>query len=143
MKDELKTKVKGLITLLSEMTEDQREALALKLNIMNPEGHILSTRNQVLLFNQSDMLEMETPTIVAGFRQWIKNGRCVIKGQKGMLIAVPSKKNKPDEATNPEEEPDIFFLWKYVFNVSQTQEIPEEEYISTVKDSAHSQAATA
>ncbi len=93
------------------------------LGIANPEGHILSVRNQCLLVFQAG----DNPlSVVAGFKQWQKYNRIVSKGSKGYLIAVPSKNNsKKEEET--EEENETFFLYKTVFDISQTEELILEE----------------
>ena len=64
-------------------------------------------------------------SVVAGFKQWQKHGRVVSKGSKGYLIAVPSK-SKEKEGEN-EEEAELFFLFKTVFDISQTEELELEE----------------
>jgi len=123
MKEEKRNKIKKLLHQLSQMSEEQKKVLAEKLGIMNPEGHILSARNQILLYNQNPEMNF---SVVAGFKQWLKFGRCVEKGQRGFLIAVPSKKEE-QECENPEIEKSIFFLWKTVFDISQTFELQKEQ----------------
>ena len=80
---------------LKSIDEEQREIIAGELEIKNPEGHILSPRNQCLLAFQAG----DNPlSVVAGFKQWQKHGRIVSKGSHGYLIAVPSKtKTKQEE----------------------------------------------
>jgi hypothetical protein len=122
MKEEKKERIKQLIKKLSELSEEQRQSIVAKLGIRNPEGHLLSDRNQSLLYLQA----MGSPlSVVAGYKQWQKSGRQVTKGQSGYIIAIPSGAKK-SEAQDPESEEDIFFLWKAVFDISQTEEITEQ-----------------
>ena len=121
MNQDKKNKIKILMKQLKSMDEEQREIIAGELGIKNPEGHILSPRNQCLLAFQAG----DNPlSVVAGFKQWQKSGRIVSKGSHGYLIAVPAK-NKADE--NEEEETETFFLYKTVFDISQTEVLEFEE----------------
>src|SRR5260221_4923718 len=67
---------------------------------------------------------------VAGFHAWIKLGRFVKKGEKGILILAPIIRRKTEN--NEQAEPDessaaVGFRAAYVFDISQTdgQELPE------------------
>ena len=100
---------------VAEMQQGERDALASKmLGCITVEGHPLSPRNTCLL-----ALQCPGATIVGGFRQWIKQGRCVRKGEHGQMIWVPSTKTKA--GTDGSEQSDTFFLIGTVFDVSQTQ----------------------
>lgn len=132
MTDDKKQRIKELIQKLSGLSDEQRQTIAEKLGIMNPEGHILTLRNQSLLYLQAQGCPL---SVVAGYKQWHKSGRQVIKGQRGYLIAVPSSVKKSDavfpingnEATQIEgNDDDVFFMWKTVFDISQTEEISEQ-----------------
>ncbi len=117
-----KEKIGLLMRQLSAIDEGEREILSNKLGITNPEGHVLSARNQCLLAFQAG----ENPlSVVAGFKQWQKYNRVVSKGSKGYLISVPSKTKSNDEDEEDETEP--FFLYKIVFDISQTEEMILEE----------------
>jgi hypothetical protein len=48
----------------------------------------------------------------------------VRKGERGYLIAVPANNKKNDE--NSDSEDPTFFLWKAVFDISQTEELTAE-----------------
>ncbi|MBS4036211.1 MAG: hypothetical protein KGZ85_17240 [Ignavibacterium sp.] len=132
MKEEKKERIKQLIKKLSELSEEQRQSIVAKLGIRNPEGHLLSDRNQSLLYLQA----MGSPlSVVAGYKQWQKSGRQVTKGQLGYIIAVPSAVQKSnsvlpingnESTTVDAADDDIFFLWKAVFDISQTEEITEQ-----------------
>ena len=129
MTDEKKSRVKELMNKLSQFSDDQRQLLAEKLGITNPEGHILTMRNQALLYFQAEGLPL---SVVAGYKQWQKYGRTVRRGERGYLIAVPSSVKQSNavfpingnEATQIDaDDSDIFFLWKAVFDISQTEEL--------------------
>lgn len=63
---------------------------------------------------------------VAGFKTWLKLGRCVRKGQKGIPIHAPIRVKKRDD--DADETPDVkvlvFFRTANVFDVSQTDPLP-------------------
>ena len=121
MNQDKKNKIKILMKQLKSIDEEQREVIAGELGITNPEGHILSTRNQCLLVFQAG----DNPlSVVAGFKQWQKSGRIVSKGNHGYLIAVPAKNKSENEN---EEDDEMFFLYKTVFDISQTEQLELEE----------------
>lgn len=76
-----------------------------------------SFRNVCLILGQKeDAIEC------AGFHDWKKVGRSVKKGEKGLAILVPmTRKAKGDEEDDP-----IWFTWRYVFDISQTEEAKEQ-----------------
>lgn len=123
MTQEKKSKIKMLMTQLKQLDEEQVNIIGEEMEIRNPEGHELSQKNKCLLVFQAG----DNPlSVVAGFKQWQRHGRIVSKGSKGYLIAVPSK-TKEKENKNAEEEDEIFFLFKTVFDISQTEELELEE----------------
>ena len=104
---------------LNSLTEDEREALAKQLGIINIEGRILSTRNQVLIYFQ-----LNKATIVGGLNQWKKAGRKVMKGEHGAIIIFPAG-NKNKESGEIEEVER--FYTAIVFDISQTEEVKKQE----------------
>ncbi len=123
MKEEKKQKIRELIEKLAGFSDEQRETIVSKIGLMNPEGHVFSPRNQMLVYLQAGNSSV---SILAGFRQWQKHGRSVKKGSKGYLICIPSvvpKSDKPED----EELLEPFFFWKYVFDISQTQPISSQK----------------
>jgi len=67
---------------IADMTDAQRSELAAKVvGIVTVEGRSLSPHNVC-------MIAMQKPdaVLVGGFRQWLKAGRCVKKGEKGFLL---------------------------------------------------------
>ena len=103
MKEEKKTRIKELMNKLSQFSEEQRQALVDRLGILNPEGHMLTGRNQALLYFQAGGNPL---SVVGGFLQWQKYGRMVRKGEHGYLIAVPANNKKKDENSDS-EDPDL------------------------------------
>jgi hypothetical protein len=98
----------------------QVSEIAQGLFIETIEGHELSDLNKVLLSAQNNQVSK-----VGGFRQWIKAGRKVKKGEKSLGIWIPAKDKKEKAATAEAdaEASEIFFLIGNVFDISQTQEI--------------------
>jgi len=122
-RQEKKEKIIRIRKTLSEMTEEQRQAIADKYGIITVEGHLLTPHNQCFLVAQSEI----NFTVVGGFQQWKKTGRIVRKGEHGFLIFVPSKA-KQDE--NPEivlDNEDVHFFTATVFDISQTVVIERSE----------------
>jgi len=98
---------------ISSFSDEKKRALAAKYGIVNIEGKYLSLHNQLLL-----SMQLQNPTVVAGFKQWQEAKRKIIKGEHGALILFPvgnkDKSGKVEEATN--------FLTAVVFDISQTEE---------------------
>lgn len=117
---ERKARFKELSKKLAALTKEQREALSKAAGrIVTIEGRALSPRNTILCYWQR-----EGVTMVGGFRQWIKAGRCVKKGEHGMSILVPcgaGRKDGDEEATEVR-----FFVGGTVFDISQTAPLPSE-----------------
>lgn len=106
---------------VSKLLPEQRAELASKCMVTTIEGRALSVTNQCLIARQ-----IPHATIVGGFRQWLKAGRCVMKGQHGACIWVPTN-YKSAEQTNVDGEAvtRTGFILGTVFDVSQTQEKTE------------------
>jgi hypothetical protein len=115
-----KNKIIALRKILSQMSDDQRQALAEKFGIVTVEGHQLSIYNQCFLVTQTPI----NFTVVGGFRQWLKAGRTVKKGEHGFLILVPSKKENEENSEIDNfilDDENVRFYTATVFDVSQTQ----------------------
>ncbi len=126
-RQEKKDKIIRIRKTLSEMTEEQRQAIADKFGIVTVEGHLLTAHNQCFLVAQSEI----NFSIVGGYRQWQKAGRSVRKGEHGFYIFVPSKTKEESEnsaeVSSDDETP--FFFTAVVFDISQTELITERESI--------------
>ncbi len=70
--------------------------------------HAYSARNTLLIAHQAFARGM-APTHVAGFRAWLKLGRCVRKGERGLTIWVPMRvKAHTDNGEEGDERKTIF-----------------------------------
>jgi antirestriction protein ArdC len=81
-----------------------------------------SWHNQMLIWRQKP-----DASFVGGFNTWLKCGRYVRKGEKGIAILAPMFfKDKKPEGTQ-EENTRIWFKVVYVFDISQTDGTPLPE----------------
>lgn len=135
LRDARKARFAGLVQKVGEMSDAQRAELCAKMGtVVNCDGHPLSLRNTILIAFQGH----PGATIVGGFRQWIKAGRVVRKGEHGATILFPrtfgeKAEEGPREGEAPTDAPKVRFLTGTVFDISQTetldnagQESPEE-----------------
>ena len=122
-RQEKKEKIIRIRKTLSEMSEEQRLAIADKYGIVTVEGHLLTPHNQCFLVAQSEI----NFTIVGGFQQWKKAGRIVHKGEHGFLIFVPSKAKQEENSQMNSDEEDVHFFTATVFDISQTEAIAKSE----------------
>ncbi len=76
------------------------------------EGRALSPFNSCLILYQNP-----TASMVGGFRQWINAGRAVRKGERGLMIWIPTAAKREGELDDSE---DVRFLMGTVFDISQT-----------------------
>ncbi len=121
---EKREKIIRIRKTLSEMSEEQRQAIADKFGIVTVEGHLLTPHNQCFLVAQSEI----NYTVVGGFQQWKKAGRIVRKGEHGFLILVPSKQKDENEIDNYiADDEDVKFYTATVFDISQTEPINQHE----------------
>ncbi len=61
------------------------------------------------------------PQRVAGFRTWLKLGRCVRRGEVALRILAPVTVKQRNEQGEETDERRVFFRTAFVFDVSQTQ----------------------
>ena len=113
-RQEKKEKIIRIRKTLSEMTEEQRQAIADKYGIVTVEGHLLTPHNQCFLVAQSEI----NYTVVGGFQQWKKAGRIVRKGEHGFFILVPSKIQQDENSEMIADDEDIKFYSATVFDIS-------------------------
>jgi len=85
--------------------------------------HAYSFHNTCLIAQEARRRGFQ-PTHVAGFRAWVKLGRCVRKGERGLPILAPVKVKERDNAGEETGELRIFFRCVHVFDVSQTDPLP-------------------
>lgn len=118
-----------LVKTISEMDADARAALIDRCGaIVTADGAALSHFNTCLIISQSPKA-----SIVGGFRQWLKHGRCVRKGQTGLNLWVPiaNRGDAPEtDPRNPEPESTDRasrqrFIMGTVFDISQTETLEQ------------------
>lgn len=89
--------------------------------------HSYSAGNCMLLAAQSHQRGI-VPTHIAGFRTWLKLGRCVRKGETALKILAPITVKHRDKLTSEETDGRrVFFKTAFVFDVSQTERSPGAE----------------
>jgi len=106
--------------LANQLAEGKSEELTRYLDTVS-KFHDYSFGNCMLIGRQCP-----EATFVAGFRAWLKLGRHVKKGEKGICILAPLVGKKEDDEGNTESE--VFgFRAVHVFDVSQTEgeELPD------------------
>jgi antirestriction protein ArdC len=114
-----------MVNAVGKMTDDQRAALAARMGgVVNPQGHAFSMANTILLAFQAGERRL---TIVGGFRQWLKNGRAVRKGEHGFAIWIPVKPRAEEGEDEPSGGDGVRFFMGTVFDISQTDEIQKKE----------------
>ena len=64
------------------------------------------------------------PQRIAGFRAWLKLGRCVRKGEVALRILAPVTVKQRDERDEDNDQRRVFFKTAFVFDVSQTEPLP-------------------
>jgi hypothetical protein len=113
---------------VAEMTDEQRAEVVARLGaIVTCEGHALTVHNSCLVLTQ-----LPTASMVGGFRQWQEHGRSVRKGERGLMIWVPTSRKADAEQAPPEAEPAADgqaeggarrsgFVMGTVFDISQTE----------------------
>jgi hypothetical protein len=82
--------------------------------------HSYSASNCMLLATQCHERGI-VPTRIAGFRTWLKLGRCVRKGEVALRILAPVTVKQRDEHDEESGERRVFFKTAFVFDVSQTE----------------------
>lgn len=83
---------------------------------------IYSRRNVALILAQCDERGRDIPAGVAGFHEWRKAGRIVMKGAKGYAIYAPIMRK--DNETG--EERKTGYSIRYVFDVADTEPMTDD-----------------
>jgi len=113
-----KEKTINLIKKYKALSKEQIQALSNFVIVSIENNRAYSGRNQQLI-----AMQLENPTICGGFHQWRTRGRKVKKGEHGALILYPVGINNDSDE---DEEPTNFFS-AVVFDISQTEEIKDNE----------------
>ena len=125
-RDARRAKFGALVKQIAAMSDAERDRLSAEMPcIVTVEGRTLSPSNMMLVY-----LQHANPTVVGGFNQWLKQGRCVRKGESGLMIWAPTSR-KGDTASTPEpttieasDSPN--FIMVTVFDISQTEAVSKE-----------------
>lgn len=120
-RDARREKFKALWKQVAAMPQDQRVALSHKYGFRTVTGHALSPGNQMMI-----ALQLPTASVLGGFRQWIKAGRAVRKGQHGAMIWVPTGGQSADTTPLSDEVTegaDVRFIVGTVFDIGQTEDL--------------------
>jgi antirestriction protein ArdC len=93
--------------------------------------HGYSLNNTLLIARQANQRGFE-PTYVAGFKTWLKLGRCVRRGEKGLRILAPIIVKDRDRNDHGDHQQDdqrrrVYFRPAHVFDVSQTDPLPDRD----------------
>jgi hypothetical protein len=88
--------------------------------------HSYSLRNCMLLAQQCHERGIEARR-VAGFRAWLKLGRCVRKGENGLVVLAPMLLKHREQESQDSEEKRVAFRAAFVFADSQTDPLPGVE----------------
>jgi hypothetical protein len=91
--------------------------------------HSYSAGNCMLLAAQCHQRGI-VPARVAGFRTWLRLGRCVRKDEKALRILAPVAMKERDAAGEESGERRVFFKTAFVWDVSQTEALPGVEPVS-------------
>jgi hypothetical protein len=118
MTPEKKQQLSMTMKKIAALSEEKRIEIASKLGIMTIEGRLISGINQMMV-----VFQYEPATVIGGFQQWKRAGRCVKKGEHAIYIWVPLG-NKDAQGNISEASR---FIFAPVFDVSQTDVIETEE----------------
>jgi hypothetical protein len=92
--------------------------------------HSYSAGNCMLLAAQCHERGI-VPTRIAGFRTWLKLGRCVRKGEIALRILAPVTVKDRDKMTDEQsDERRVFFKTAFVFDICQTDILPGAEPVA-------------
>ena len=112
---ERKAQLREICNQIKAMDDGERARLASRMQVRSVTGATLSAHNQCMVaFQKADA------TIVGGFRQWLKEGRAVKKGEHGLGIWIPRfEKGEGEDGPGSLEG----FLFGTVFDVTQTDAV--------------------
>jgi len=122
MTQEKRTQLKELRQKLANLSAEQRDQLASHGLVATVEGRTLSLQNTMLLYMQTPDVfggnGCRLPTVIGGFRQWLKAGKHVRKGEHGKTIFIPiGEKDKDGDITGVST-----FYTATVFDITQVED---------------------
>jgi len=125
---ERRARFTALANRVAQMSDDERAALVARVGaIVTCEGRALSVHNSCLVLTQ-----LPTASMVGGFCQWKAHNRRVKRGERGLMIWVPTARKddatptanegQPASEAAPESsEKRAGFVVGTVFDISQTE----------------------
>jgi hypothetical protein len=120
---ERREKMRELSKQIGAMSDAQRAQIVEKVGaVLTIERRPLSLFNSCMILTQAGASPV---SVVGGFQQWRKAGRCVRKGEHGYAIWVPMKKGETSQEQQPqdgEKKDRPGFILGTVFDISQTEE---------------------
>ena len=125
MQPDNKARLNKIRTQLANASPELKAELEARGMIATVEGRTLSLYNSYMVYLQNG--KGPTPTIVGGYRQWLKAGRQVIKGQHGYSILFPV--GDKDKDTGDILEANHFYAGT-VFDISQTEAVEVPALVS-------------
>lgn len=124
-RDERRAKFKALWKQVADTPEVDRIKATAHLGLVTCDGHSLSLCNSMLV-----VLQCPTATVLGGFRQWLKHGRAVKKGEHGAMVWIPTgqrKEQSVDASVQPVNgESEVTrqgFIIGTLFDIGQTEEV--------------------
>lgn len=137
-RDERRTRFKTLWKQVADMPELERIEMSNKLGLVTCDGHALSLGNAMLI-----ALQCPRATILGGFRQWLKHGRSVRKGEHGAMIWVPlgHKTTEPTTGETTTESEDTRFIIGTMFDIGQTEATEQDATAPFVPETESPKAA--
>jgi len=123
---ERRTQLKELRQKLANLSPEQRQQLTAQGLIATVEGRTLSPQNTMLLYMQTPGIfggnGCQLPTIIGGYRQWLRAGKHVRKGEHGKTIFIPiGEKGEDGEITEVSK-----FYTATVFDITQVEDNEEK-----------------
>jgi hypothetical protein len=116
--------MRELAKTVKAMPKEEREALAAKVGTVTVEGRPLSLFNTCFLWHQAGKALLQ----VGGFKQWLKAGRVVNKGEHASgYIYIPTQREVRTADGLIEENGKQGFILVPVFDVEKTHEGTIEE----------------
>ncbi len=113
-------RIKTLRDKLKSLTPEQRQALVDRGIITTIEGRTLSLHNTIMVYLQCNG---NKPTVVGGFKQWLKAGKAVKKGEHGYTIFFPvGEKDDIGNIITADK-----FYTATIFDIAQTHDIETDK----------------
>lgn len=127
-RDARRAAFKQLWGKVAKMSDEQKQAMLSQVGAayITCEGHALSLCNSMLI-----ALQRPGASVLGGFRQWLKHGRAVRKGEHGAMIWVPIGRKEGEATATTESSTETStegdsrpgFIVGTVFDVNQTEEV--------------------